>query len=50
MTRSLFVLFVAAALALPLAPPAAADPMKCVVVYDENGNPVRTVCVPVLPL
>jgi hypothetical protein len=48
MTRTVLLLAALTALALPGTRPAAADPMKCVVVYDDNGNPVRTVCVPYL--
>ena len=45
MTRT-FVAVVTAVLALLVTGPAAADPLRCVVVYDENGNPTHTVCAP----
>ena len=46
MTRTLLVLAAVAAVVLPAARPASADPVRCVVVYDSGGNPVQSVCVP----
>jgi hypothetical protein len=52
MTRALLVLATLAALALPGAGsrPASADPLYCFTVYNSNGQPVDTVCVPRLSL
>ena len=46
MTRTLLVLAAVAAVVLPSARPASADPVQCVVVRDSAGNPVQTVCLP----
>jgi hypothetical protein len=45
MTTTL-VLALALALVLPAHRAALADPLYCVVVYDQNGHPIDTVCVP----
>jgi hypothetical protein len=49
MTRSFALLLRVALMSsalLALARPAAADPLRCVVVYDQSGQPTSTVCVP----